>query len=383
MEKITIAYVIDFITQQDGLSGGTERQVLETIENLDRNRFEPILICLRQNEQYSAWQHIDCRRYTLHVGSLLSIQGLSALFRLREIFRTNSVCIVSTFFFDATVFGVIAAKLIGVKCIISCRRDMGFWYTPGTLRTLRFTNMLADRVLANSQAIKANIVEREYLKPEKVDVIYNGIYAHRFAKFDLLSELNDMRREIGIPDNNRIVGITANFNRRVKRVDLFIEAASIVLKEFKEAVFVIFGDGSLRAELENLTRHLKIEDKVHFIGFHNDAIRYISLFDVGVVASDSEGFSNAILEYAAAGIPVVSTDVGGCRELFAKGDLGELVPVDDAQKLANGVLKIVRDPRRMDKIAKFSKRLIKEEFNWSNKITEIEDYYQSLLDNND
>jgi len=370
--KIVVAFIIDCITTKEGLLGGTERQLIEILKRLDKNRFEPILICLRQNDKDLYWDKISCRKFVLDVESLLSLKTLNTLLRLIKILRQQTVDIVHSYFFDATVFGVVTAKICNISYIISSRRDMGFWYTTKTVAVLKVINRLTDRILVNSQAIKSNVIKCENVDPDKVDIIYNGINTSRFAA---LEKFICLRSELGIPISDWIVGIAANLNRRVKRVDLFIEAAAIVLEEFPRTSFIILGDGCLRKALENQAIELRIRNKLHFIGFKNDIRPYISLFNVGVITSDSEGFSNAILEYAASGIPVVTTDVGGGRELFSQGDLGEIVSAGDAQMIAKALCKIMRDRPRRVMISKISKQLVLNEFDWENKIKEIEKYY--------
>ena len=85
------------------------------------------------------------------------------------------------------------------------------------------------------------------------------------------------------------------------------------------------------------------------------------------------------MEYAAAGIPIVTTDVGGSRELFSMGDLGELVSGGNSRLLGEAIIKLLIDKQRMNNISNFSGKLIAEEFDWNVKITEIEQYYFNKL----
>ena len=377
--KIVVAFIIDCITTKEGLLGGTERQLIEIIQRINRERFEPILICLRQNEKVTIWQEIACRKFVLSVESLLSLNTVFAFHRFLKVLRQRSVDIINTYFFDATVFGVITAKLCKISCIISTRRDMGFWYTKKEIFVLKVINRLTNNILVNSQAIKWNVIKWENVNPDKVDIIYNGIDTSRFTA---INDFMSLRGDLRIPLNDQIVGIAANLNRHVKRVDLFIEAAAIVLHVFPRTSFLILGDGFLRETLEIQAEKLGIRHKVHFLGFQNDIRPYISLFNIGVITSDSEGFSNAILEYSASGIPVVTTDVGGGRELFSRVDLGEIVSAGDSSKIAEGIIKIMRDKHRRIKIKKMSKILISAEYDWERKIKEHEQYYLNKLEHN-
>jgi len=371
-KKIKIAYIIDELN-----IGGTEKQLVSTIELLNKNQFEVLLICLRPS-QYFFEIDLQCKKILLDVSSLISINGALTFFSLVSCLRKHEIDILQTYFFDANVFGILAAKLGGVKRIISCRRDMGFWYTPKLLFVLKKLNKLADRFLVNSNAVKENIEACESVPNQKIDVIYNGINLEPFKRS---YNTNVIKRNYGISDSDYLVGIIANLNRRVKRVDLFIKAANKVLQKNKNVFFVIIGDGCLRNELERLSKRLNLKDRIHFVGLKENVYPYLSAFDIGVISSDSEGFSNSIIEYLASGIPVVATDTGGNRELLKEGKLGELVPPDDPERMAESILELLNDYLKMKRILKSAEKMIEQEYGWEAKIKEIEKYYRSILTN--
>ena len=310
MKKIKILFIIDELN-----IGGTEKQLLSIIELLDQNIFKPYLVCLRSTEFFEKYE-MHCTKLILGVGSLFSLDGFRKLIGFSKYLRQERISIVQTFFFDSTVFGVLAAKLARVKKTISCRRDMGFWYTPKLLKILYVINLMTDRILVNSQAIKENVVDKENVNPNKIDVIYNGINLEPFSvKYDVKSK----RSDLAIPPTDLVVGIVANLNRQVKRVDLFIAAASNVLKQNAHVSFIIVGDGHLRSTLENQANTLGILNKIHFVGSQYDVIPYLQMMDIGVLTSESEGFSNSIIEYLAVGLPVICFDCGGNDELIEHG----------------------------------------------------------------
>ena len=371
-KKIKIAYIIDELN-----IGGTENQLIDTIELLDKKQFEILLICLRPSQYFSKIT-LQCEKILLNVSSLISINGVLAFFSLVSYLRKHEVDIVQTYFFDANVFGILAAKLGGVKKIISCRRDMGFWYTPKLLFVLKRLNKIADRFLVNSYAIKENIIKYEFIPDHKIDVIYNGI---DFKQFQKEYDAATVKNELGINHGESVVGIVANLNRKVKRVDLFIHAGKNVLRKKGDVSFVIVGDGHLRHDLEKCSTHLGIKHKIFFIGQKENIQPYLSVFDIGVICSDSEGFSNSILEYLASGKPVVVTDTGGNRELLKEGKFGELVPPDNPERMAESILKLFNDHLRMKRILKSAEKMIELEYGWETKIKEIEKYYRSILTN--
>lgn len=365
LDKIKIVYLIDELN-----IGGTEKQLLATLDRLDRAKFEPFLVCLRTSKYYTQC-NVQCHKHLLNVGSLASFDGLEKLIEFARFLREQDINIIQTFFFDSTVFGGLAAKLARVKKIISCRRDMGFWYTPKLLMVLRVINLIADRILVNSQAIKDNVVLKEHVRPGKIDVVYNGIDLGPFSEeYDVAS----LRSELGVPAADRIVGIVANLNRQVKRVDLFIEAAAQVLKKEKQVSFVIVGEGNLRKQLEQQARELGVLNKVHFVGLQDNVIPYLQLFDIGVLTSESEGFSNSILEYMATGLPGVCFDPGGNGEMIVDGVNGYLVSNFSTSILSDRICMLLADSLMMRSIGKKNVEDIKM-FSWSTILEQLTHIY--------
>lgn len=366
MKKIKILFIIDEIN-----IGGTEKQLLSTIERLDKNFFTPYLVCLRSTELFMKC-NLHCTKLILGVGSLFSLDGFRKLIGFVQYLRREKISIVQTFFFDSTVFGVLAAKLARVNMTISCRRDMGFWYTPNLLTTLRIINLLTDRILVNSQAIKANVIEKEWVTPDKVNVIYNGI---DLKPFSVKNDIEVIKSELKIPLKDKVVGIVANLNRRVKRVNLFISAASDVLKENAHVSFIVVGDGHLREKLEQQANTLGITKKIRFIGLQEDVIPYLQMMDIGVLTSESEGFSNSLIEYVASGLPVICFYSGGNIELIENRVNGFLIRRES--ELAVKISRLLNSKDELEYIQQNNYEYI-QSFNWSNIIKQLEQYYLTI-----
>lgn len=377
-KKIVIVYMIDFLATREGVTGGTEKQLMETISNLDRSKFRPILICLQEFLTIPAWENLNCEKHILHVYSLLSFNCFRSLFSFTQFLKRNSADIVQTFFFDSTLFGTIAARLARVTCVIASRRDMGFWYNKKILRIFKISNYFIDKFLVNSNAIKSFLSTHENIPTKSIEVIYNGIDLKLIDD----SQPTCLNREFAdIKSNDLIVGLVANFNRSVKRVDLFIKSASDLLSRMKNknVKFFILGGGKYEKELKLMASDLNIEKHVIFAGTRNNAIPYIKAFNVGVLTSDSEGFSNVILEYMAAGIPVVATNIGGNTEIVVNGETGILVPTGDYKKIADAINTLLSDKEKRLSMGMNARKIIQTKFDWAIKINEVENYYRSLV----
>lgn len=373
--KIVIAFVIDRLEGADGLTGGTERQLIDTVNRLDLKRFHPILVCLRGNQKSVLWKGLDFEKHMLHVQTLLAPSGILSLFKFVCFLRRRSVDIVQTFFIDATFFGVIAATIARVRWVISCRRDMGFWYDRKTIRLLRWLNCITNRILVNSHAIKENVVRREFVRSDRIDVIYNGIDLNRIKQITAAS----LSAQNGCFQPDFIIGTVANYNRPVKRVDLLIRSAEVILQKYPYVKFAIVGGGVLEDELKALADSLGVRRSIIFTGKQDNAVQYIKAFQIGVLTSDSEGFSNVLMEYMGAGIPVVATDIGGNPELVRHGVDGILVPRGNQHAIADACCYLINNEALREKMGNNGLQRIVENFSWERRVVEIQHYYLSRM----
>ncbi len=368
MAPLGIAYIIDQMK-----TGGTEGQLATLINGLDRERFEPHLVMLRDGP---ADVEPDCESFLFPATRLRSLKGVKAIVNLARMLRRDEIRIVQTFFFDATCVGVVAAWLARVPVIISSRRDLGFWYTSSQVKMLKRLHKLSGHVLVNSESVRTSVSEKEGIPRKDIHVIPNGLEP---TLFEYDGEPAQINAELGIEPDEPAVGIVANLNREVKRVDLFVEAVPTVLQAHPKARFVIVGKGHLRESLEERCRDLGVADKVIFTGGRNDVHRLLHAFDVGVNCSDSEGFSNAVIEYMFAGIPVVASDVGGNAELVTGETDGLLFPCGDHDSLALCINRLLADPDEMSRFRDKARLTALDQFTADGMVQRHMDYYDGIL----
>lgn len=372
MGRIKILFIIDKME-----IGGTERQIHSVISRLNLDLFEPILCCLRDSRP-GAILTPQCEKIVLYVNSFYSVRALCMLYRLVNYLKTERIQIVQTFFIDATIMGMLAAWLAGVKVRISCRRDLGFWYKPATLIRMKATNRLATRFLANSNSVKEVLCKKEAVPPDRVDVIYNGIDLKEFAADDNAIAFK-LRRDLFRNPMNPVVGIVSNLNRMVKRVDVFVKAAGLVSRVFPDCNFLVVGGGPLMPQLAHIARKCGLEDKIRFVGSIENVSDYIKTIDIVVNSSDSEGFSNSILEAMAASKPIVATDVGGTMEMLTDRVDGLLVSPGNHDAMAKAICELLSRHRYQAELGLAAFRKVKETYSWSVIIKQIELYYLRLL----
>lgn len=375
---IPIAYVISAIVTEHA---GTEGHLLRLAKRLDRERYQPHLVVL----QDSPWTDQYAEQYedqstcsptpltTMGFGSFLRPNGWLAIRRLAQFFRTHGTKVVELHAVDAHFAGTLAAYLANVPVVISCRRSGGHQYGRKEVMMMRATNGLVNRFLANARFVAERASQLESTRLEQFDVIYNGVDLKRFdelAKGDVSPEF------AAACDGKRVVCIAANM-RPVKNVGCFVRACAEVAKRFDDVVFALMGDGPSRAGLEDEARQLGIEDRTLWLGSTAEIGPYLKRSHVGCLSSDLEGFSNSIVEYMAAELPVVATHVGGNAEAIVEGETGFTVPAADHQVMADRISDILQmSEASRKKMGLAGRRRVEDRFTMERQLDEFYALYR-------
>lgn len=333
-----VMFLVDYYANPHA---GTESQLLQLIEHLDRSRYKPAMTVFRSSD-YIESKQFPCSVNVLGINKLASFRSIVKIARYVLVLRREGYRLVHCYFNDSALIAPFFLKLGGIRVIVS-RRDMGFWYTSYNLAILRLISPLIDRYVANCNAVKQLVHRQEWVPREKITVIYNG--------YKPSASINQLASAIKLPhisDNVPVIGVVANL-RPIKRLDTLLEAFALTRKEYPEAYLIIVGDKATDETIKNfksleaLADRLKIKERIVFTGQIKDPSPYINLFTVAVLCSESEGFSNSIIEYMQAGRPTVCTDTGGNSELIQNGFNGFLVPVGDSVALANCLIRLLGD----------------------------------------
>lgn len=272
--------------------------------------------------------------------------------------RETEIDLVHTHDFYTNVFGMAAATLAGVKLRIASKRETGEMRTNAQEFVEKRAFGRADVIVANSAAVREHLIER-HVPAERIRVIYNGLDLTRFDRDEVQSHA-----KFGLPtgENIRFITIVANLRHAVKNIPMFLSVA----KRFSESVskkhFIIAGEGELAPELKAAAGDLGIGENVHFLGRCDDVPALLAASYACVLTSTAEGFSNSILEYMAAGKPVVATNVGGAAEAIVEGETGYLVASDDDAAMAAHLIELLNDKERAADFGAKGRKIIEEKF---------------------
>ena len=356
-----------------GRDAGTERQVFSTARRLDQTKFDVHVCCLEPSLRLSALANY-CHTAVFPTDSAISWRGIREAARFRQYLRRHRIQIVHAYMNKTAIFAV-CSSLLSNRIVITSRLNTGYWYTPVWRTFFRVLNRGTTRVMANSEEAKRIAVKAEHLPASKVDVVYQGVDMNVFRQG--FGEPAICER-LGIPGSWKVVGIVANL-RPVKDIPLFLRAAAIVARELPEVAFLIIGEGEQLQELQNLARELGLQGRAFFTRGDGFVMDYLAGMSVGCLTSKSEGFSNVILEYMAAGLPVVATDVGGNREAILNGQTGYLVGERAPEAFAKPLLQLLTHEGLRQEMGQRNYERCLEDFELSKTIKSLEDYYCSLL----
>jgi glycosyltransferase involved in cell wall biosynthesis len=323
--------------------GGTERQLVTTLQFLDPAKYEVSVGCLKKRGPFLPdVEALGIPVFEFPINSLHNAGTLRSFRRLAAHLKAERVDIVHAFDYYTNLFAVPAARWAGVPVIIASRRNLAHGRTALERLALRAACSLAHRVLANSAAAARTCVGFTAADFRKVDVIPNAIDP---AAYEPEQSILELRRARGWPGDELCVGVVAAL-RPEKGHRTFLRAAAIVAARHSETRFILIGDGPQRPALEALARELGVAGRVIFAGDRSDVPECLAALDLAVQPSDFESLPNAVLEAMAAARPVVATRVGGTPELIEEGRTGYLVPAGDAETMAVRILDLLREPAR-------------------------------------
>ncbi len=302
------------------------------------------------------------------------------MLRLARFLKAEAVDVLHTHDFYTNVFGTLTAAVAGVPVRVASMRETGGMRSRTQLRVQRLAYSLASAVCANSEAVRAELL-RQQVPAAKIAVIYNGIDTARVAPAGDTSRAASLAR-LGLPAAlaaARFVTIVANMRHEVKDYPTFLRAARRARAAVPAAAFLLVGEGELTASLRRLADELGIADCTFFLGRRESVADPLHLADACVLSSSNEGFSNSILEYMAAGRPVVATDVGGAREAIEEGVTGSIVPPGDDEMMGERLVTLLREQDRASRMGEAGRRRVEQHFSCSAQVQRTASLYTRLL----
>ena len=330
VHPIKVMHVIDKLSM-DGINPSSCTTLFgEWIPRLDADGFSTTVLTLRKPD--IAGRYLEDRGIKVYYQghgkvSFKNVHGIL------DVMDQEKPDIAHLHGYSAANFGRIAARRKGVKNIVhehAVLDVLPYQYVADFLLRNH-----TDSAIAVSNSVKEFMVRGRNIPEEKITVIHNGINLDKFVKSDS-DAVREKRYELGINGGYYVVGMVTRL-RKEKGVEYFIRSIPYILKEFPGSIFVIAGDGPMKSEMEQLVIDLGIDKQVRFLGFRKDVPDLLSIFDITVVPSISEGFGLSLIEAMAVGNAIVTTEVGGLKEVGEEGKTVLFVPPKDPKAIAEKV----------------------------------------------
>ena len=365
----TILHIIDTTGP-----GGAETVFIDLISRLPAEKYRSVVVIRGKGWVYEELDRRDIKPIILDAKGSFNWRYLKNLVNL---IRCEKVDLIQSHLLGSNIYASLAG-LLSRTPVIATFHGMVDVAEKERLLGLKFAaiNYGAKAIIAVSNDLRDNIVNRTSLRSDKTTVIYNGINTEDFK----LPKSNRLRQQFGWSEDEVIIGSLGNI-RPAKAYDVLLQAAALLKDKEQSYRFVIagHGKGNLYQKILDLKAELKLDGKVEFLGFNDDPAEFLCNLDIFVLSSSSEGFSIATIQAMAVGLPVIATRSGGPQEIITNEIDGCLVNIDAPQQIADTVESLVSDVEQRQKLAKAGQNHAIKTFDIKNMINSYEAIYQDFL----
>ena len=377
MKKIKIAIIVTKLEL-----GGAQKVAIAICEKLNKEIFEPFLICgcggiLDEEVQRS----IKVYFVKSLVREINPIKDIKAFFEIKEILKREQPDIVHTHSSKAGILGRFAAKYSKIKKIVHTIHGFGFNDNQGFLKKKLF-------VLLEKYCAKIS----NYLIPVSVENIKKGLknnigYKEQYRYIKLGVDIDNfknfkgepsLKKELNIKDDDVIVTTIGPFKPQ-KNLQDFIKVASKLSKINNKFKFVIVGDGTLRPIFEKMIKEYNICDNIFLLGWRRDISNILHSSDIFAMTSLWEGLPISTIEAMCCGLAPVVNDVDGQKEIVKDNINGFLIKPYDIENMSEKILLLCENKNLRIDMGKAAKETIDETFSINYMITEHEKLYMDML----
>ncbi len=370
---LNVLFIIDELCE----SGGAERWLLKIVRLLPKDQFQCQLLTFKL-DRVGIFADIPCPVHVMKLGRTYDLNAVKVAWKIRSLLRSEQIDVVTTLFETSDLWAGPLARLFGVPVLVSSRRDMGILRGRKHEIAYRRISRMFDAVLTVSNKVREFCLANEHVRPERVITLYNGVDLANFT----VGKRSEFRARLGISASAPVVA-TVGHLRHVKGVDIFIEAAARVHQAFPEAVFLVVGDPTDTAYAEQLRQlciKLQLSDTVRFLGNVSKVSSLLTECDIFCLPSRSEGFSNALVEAMACGLPCVATRVGGNDEAVQDDVSGFIVAPENPEQMADRLLRLLREPALRQQMGTAARATVEEKFTDEVMTRQLSQLYLSLAE---
>ncbi len=358
--------------------GGAERVVVNLLQYHDRSKYQPVCICLGNpvGSHYEVRvRQMDVPLYFLGKGQWAT---LGLMQRLNALFRQYRPAVVHMHLRGLTYAYPLLLKYKTPACVYTVHNLA--WHDRGTrfqklATTLAFRHRVGRVVpVAIAERVRESI--QQVFGYPNAPLIPNGIAVEEFL---LPAEARTQwRRREGFEPDAILITHVGRFTTQ-KNHEMLIRAFAQLKPSRQPVRLLLTGDGELKRQVEQLVHSLRLSEKVHFLGVRSDIPELLNASDIFVLSSRWEGNPMSVMEAMAAGLPVVSTAVGGVPELVEESVSGILVPSEDVQNLTTALQTLVDRSELRASMGANARKTALERFDARVMTRAYENLYESIL----
>jgi glycosyltransferase involved in cell wall biosynthesis len=349
------------------ISGTGDAEITSVLDNAGVDVISPSKLSSQRGDHFN--------------GRPTTFRLLAGTLGLMRTYRLEKPLIVHFYLPRAYIIGGLLGLMASLPRLVMSRRSLNAYQEKhrGLAALERRLHDAMTAIVGNSQKVVEQLRDEEHVPSEKLFLLYNGISTEPFERpFDD----KDKRAELGLADETLVLITVANLIKYKGHEELLAAIARIKSELPRNWVLLIVGrDDGIGSRLKKKTRDLGLAEHVRFLGQRGDVPELLRVSEIGLLCSHEEGFSNALLEYMAARLPVVATDVGGNAEAVIDGVTGLLVPAKNPGALARAILHLVHDPAERKRMGTAGRTRVQQNFSLEACLNGYEVLYRSIMDN--
>lgn len=368
--------------------GGAQEHMIYLCDLLDKKRFHITVLSGIHTASKSDYRE-EIMKKNIKLISLPQLVreinpffDLVVLFKMWVYIKKEKYDIVHTNSSKAGILGRVAARLAHVPVIVHTvhgwahHEYMSKWRRRLYVILERIAEKQSTKIVAVSELNIKKALNDHIGHRSKYQLIRSGIDLKKFYRMKI--NVDEEKRRWNIPPQEKVVGsVTRLFDE--KSPGDFIRMANEVLKSNHKVSFLLIGDGPLRKEIEATIVDYKISEKVLLMGFQSDIPELLSIMDVFVLTSITEGSPRVLPQAMVMGVPIVATRVGGVPETVKDGVNGFLVPPKDFHALAQRTLQLIENPSLAKRMGEAGKKMVYPEFCVKEMVKKTEELYEDLF----
>ncbi len=381
MARIKVAHIITMLEL-----GGAQGNTLFTVEHLNRNGHEVLLICGPGGIQDAHARQIpDLKLYFVNsmVRPVRPWKDLACLIELVRILKAEKPDIVHTHSSKAGILGRIAAWLAGTPVVIHSIHGFGFNpYQKYPVRKLfvfleKWCAKISHCLIAVSRENIAEGLSLGIGTPEKYRLIRSGVDIAKIKKSAADTDTARVRSELKLPPSAKIVLTVGPFKKQKDPLS-FVRLAANVRAQVPETFFLMVGDGALRPQIEQLASDLKLGENLKLLGWRKDIPALMKTADIFVLTSLWEGLPRAGVEALIVGKPVIAFAVDGIREIVSDGQNGFLFKPGALAEMSAQTITLLKNPQQMTQLSHQAQQSIDISFDIHQMVLQQEELYHEL-----